>query len=63
MNLDFEIVLKAVIIENYQVDWKYECEESKSNWSVKITKLAQEFHREKEVWMDIEYWSRIYCQK
>ena len=38
----FEMILKAVIIENCKVDWKYECEESKSNWSVKMkTKLAR----------------------
>ena len=38
----FEMILKAVIIENCQVDWKYECEESKSNLVHKMkTKLAR----------------------
>lgn len=38
----FDMVLKAVVIENCQVDWKYECEESKSNWTIKMkTKLAR----------------------
>lgn len=31
---EFETVLKAVIIENCEVDWRYECEESKSNWKI-----------------------------
>ena len=38
----FENILKAVIMENCDIDWKYECEESKSNWSIKMkSKIAR----------------------
>lgn len=38
----FETILKAVIMENCQVNWRYECEESKSNWIITMnTKLAR----------------------